>query len=598
MKKQRNQPATGRATFDSERDAQLRSAVGLLGAGRLDEAEALVRNVRRRDPHFAPAAHLLGVIACKTERPDLAIKMLKEAVALDPDAVPSRNELAAMLRLVGQVEESLEHARHAVWLNPDDAGTHNNLGMSLLAGYAWGEAANFFERAAVLTPGIATYHCNLAEALWKLGERDKAHAALRRAGEIETTAPGRLRVAQQMREQGALHDAERLLRRVVAASPSDPAAHEFLGTLLRELGRFEEAAALYRKRIAASPRDAGAYLGLVLTRRMTELDRPALHAAERLIEDAAIPERERARAHYALAKASDDLGRYEAAIRQYDAANRIMADALERSGRKLDKSRHAANIDRMIALFDADFVHRQAETGSDSEQPIFVVGMIRTGTTLVEQILSSHPAIGAGGELPFWGRQGALLAELEAGRPADKKGLLAEEYCALLRRLVPDALRVIDKMPTNYLLLGLMHAVFPRARIIHCRRNPLDTCLSIYFTPFENLPDFAGDRESIAFYYEQYARLMAHWRSVLPAGSMFELDYEALIADREAVVRRLVDFCGVGWDEACLHHEQNARAVATPSMWQVRQPVYRASAGRWRHYADWLGAFERLRNLE
>lgn len=581
--------AVTRATHD------LRDAVALIGAGQLAEAEVILHVVRRRDPRSAPVAHLLGVIAGRTGRRDLSIERLNEAVALDPSALPFRNELAAMLRLAGRIEESLEHARQAVQLAPADPGAHNNLGLSLLAADRPQHAVASFERAANLAPGVGIYHGNLAAAWALLGERDNANAALRRAAETETSVAGRLRLAQSMREQGAVEDAERLLRRIVAANPGDAAAHGLLGTLLREQGRFDEAGALYRKRIAAAPGDAGAHLGMVLTRRMTELDRPALQAIERLIEDPAVAGPQRARAHYAIAKANDDLGRYATAIRHYDAANAIMSEALEQSGRKLDKARHAANIGRLIALFDRDFIARQSACGSDSEVPIFIVGMIRSGTTLTEQILSSHPAIAAGGELPFWGRQGALLTQMEAGRlNGDVMARLAEAYCGLLERLAPGAQRVIDKMPTNYLLVGLMHAVFPRARFIHCRRNALDTCLSIYFTPFESLPDFAGDRESITFYYEQYLRLAAHWRNVLPAHCMFELDYDALIADREPVVRRLLAFCGVEWNQACLHHEQNSRAVRTPSMWQVRQPVYRSSEGRWRNYADWLGAFARL----
>jgi tetratricopeptide (TPR) repeat protein len=574
-------------------DTVMRTAAALVGAGRLAEAEAQIRKLRKRDPAFAPAAHLLGVIAGRAGRIDESITLLEEAVSLDPRSVPSRNELAALLRLAGRFDESVAQAREAVTLAPDDAGSHNNLGVSLLATNRCEEAVAAIERAAALAPGSVTYRCNLAVALWKIGERDKARAALRQAAVIETTPAGRLRIARLMREQGASSDAERLLRLAIAANPSDPTACDLLGTLLRELGRFEDAAALYRKRIAAG--DAGAHLGLVLTRRMTELDRPALEEMTRLTDVSGVSERDRARLHYAIAKTEDDLGAYADAITHYDAANRIQSDALERSGRKLDKARHAANIDRMIALFDREFLSRQRKTGSDSDRPVFIVGMIRSGTTLAEQILSSHPAVGAGGELPFWGKQGTLLAEMEAGRfDAARTRELADAYGSFLARLAPDASRVTDKMPTNYLLLGLIHAAFPRARIVHCRRDPRDTCLSIYVTPFDDLPDFAGDRGSIAFYYKQYARLMRHWHSVLPPESIFELDYEALVADREAMIRRLVAFTGLEWNDACLRPEQNPRAVATPSMWQVRQPVYRASAGRWRHYANWLGEFAHL----
>jgi hypothetical protein len=316
---------------------------------------------------------------------------------------------------------------------------------------------------------------------------------------------------------------------------------------------------------------------------------------EQFLQDRRLAESERAQLHYAVAKSNDDLGRYDEAIRHFDEANRIMAGLLECSGRKLDLARHSANIDRLIKTFDRRLFERTR--GVDSELPVFVVGMIRSGTTLVEQILSTHPEIASAGETPFWGSRASALAAIEAGRlDADDLAKLADDCCAMLRRSGAHAGRVIDKMPTNYMMLGLIHAVFPRARIIHCRRDPRDTCLSIYFTPFKTLPDFAGARERIASYYEDYARLMAHWRKVLPADAFLEIDYETLVAEREAVVRRLVDFCGVGWDDACLSHERNARVVRTPSAWQVRQPLYTRSVSRWRHYEKHMGAFARLRD--
>jgi len=579
-----------------ERDARLREAVSLYSAGRLAEAEAAAKKLHEREPRFAPAAHLLGVIAARTGRIEAGIEWLRQAVALDPLQAASRNEFAAQLRLSGRIAESVAEAREAVRLTPSDAGAHNNLGASLMAAEACEEAAGAFARAAELAPTVAAYRMNLAAARWRLGERDEARAVLRQAADLETGVPGRLRLALAMREQGLAEDAERLLRRVAAAKPDDPSAHDLLATLLREGGRFAEAETLCRKRIAAAPKDAAAYLGLTLTRRMTELDRPLVTAMEALAADAGLSPRERARLDYALGKSADDLGEYERAIRHFDRANAGMAQALEKSGRKLDKARHAANIDRMIARFGEGYLERESATGSDSERPVFIVGMIRSGTTLTEQILSAHPMIGAGGELAFWGRQGALLADLESGGlAAETKQRLASQYSGLLDRLAPGAVRVTDKMPTNYLMLGLIHAAFPRARIIHCRRDPVDTCLSIWFTPFEDLPDFAGDRDSIVFYYEQYARIMAHWHKVLPPERFLEFDYEDLIADREGVIRRLIAFCGVPWDEACLNPEGNRRVVATPSAWQVRQPVYRTSAGRWRNYADHLGAFARLR---
>ena len=427
-----------------------------------------------------------------------------------------------------------------------------------------------------------------------MGERELAVASLLQAAELETAVQDRVRIAARLCEEAAHTEAERLVRRIAAEHPGDAGASQLLGDVLRELGRFGEAAAVYGQLIQRQPRHASAYLGLVLSRRQNEFDRPLLRAMQQLLQDQRLAGSERAFLHYALAKSNDDLGRYDEAIRHLDAANRLMAGLLERSGRRLDLARHSANIDRLIKIFDRRLFERTR--GVDAELPVFVVGMIRSGTTLVEQILSAHPEIASAGETPFWGSHASALVRIEGGQlGADELAKMADDCCAMLRRTSPSAHRIIDKMPTNYMMLGLIHAVFPRARIIHCRRNPLDTCLSIYFTPFRTLPDFAGDRERITSYYEDYARLMAHWREALPKECFLEIDYETLVADREPVVRRLVEFCGARWDDACLSHERNARVVRTPSAWQVRQPLYARSVGRWRHYEDHLGAFARLR---
>jgi hypothetical protein len=282
-------------------------------------------------------------------------------------------------------------------------------------------------------------------------------------------------------------------------------------------------------------------------------------------------------------------------MRHFDQANAICAKRLRLSGRVIDRRRHAANVDRLIATFTPEFFARHATLGTASDLPILVIGMIRSGTTLTEQSMSSHAAIGAAGELRFWGERGVLVGDVVAGlldQPSAQR--LAEDYCSLLRCMAPEALRVTDKMPTNFLLLGLIHLIFPRARIIHCRRNPVDTCLSIYTTPYSNLPDFAHERSNIVFYYREYLRLMAHWRNVLSADCMLDVDYEELIADREAVSRRIMAFCGLRWDDACLQHESNERTIRTPSQWQARQPIYRSSVARWRRYEPWLGEFGAL----
>jgi hypothetical protein len=224
--------------------------------------------------------------------------------------------------------------------------------------------------------------------------------------------------------------------------------------------------------------------------------------------------------------------------------------------------------------------------------PIFIVGMMRSGTTLVEQILSSHPDVGAGGEISFWG-------DVNLGpssRLPDEEGLkrVQAKYLDLLQQLTPGKPHVTDKMPSNYLALGMIHLAFPNAKIIHCKRDPVDTVLSIYMTPNSVPVGFGYVRENLVFAYKEYRRLMKFYRSVLPGETMLEVQYEDLVAEPEVQTRRMVEFLGLEWSDACLHHEANTRAVTTPTLWQARQPVYKSSVKKWKNYDAWLGAFREL----
>jgi hypothetical protein len=221
--------------------------------------------------------------------------------------------------------------------------------------------------------------------------------------------------------------------------------------------------------------------------------------------------------------------------------------------------------------------------------------MIRSGTTLVEQILSSHPEIGGAGEQTFWldNWRSALTTGQEAVDPTGIQ-LAGSRYVALLNRIAPGKRRVVDKMPSNYPGLGIIYLALPKAKVIHVRRHPVDTCLSIYATPNRRHADFMHDRDNIVTAYRQYQRIMDHWRSTLPAGYLMEIDYEDLVCNSEAVSRTMIEFCGLNWSDACLRPEQNRKPVVTPSAWQVRQPIYSTSSGRWRRFEPWLGAFAEL----
>jgi tetratricopeptide (TPR) repeat protein len=355
-------------------------------------------------------------------------------------------------------------------------------------------------------------------------------------------------------------------------------------------GRFEQATRLLEQAVALEPERANSWFDLVHTKRVTEAERSWIDRMTDALKSPPRTDAERSLLHFSLGKALDDLGEYDAAFQHFEMGNRI-----EHRANPFDRAAFAGAVDIIISTFTSEFFAQHAGFSVDSDLPLLILGMPRSGTTLVEQIISAHPAVSGAGELPFWTEKAQALFHTWAG-PHKQEWVrsLAEEYLTLLRRLAPHAARITDKTPVNFFWIGLIYLALSRPRIIHCQRHPLDTCLSIYFTHFAGLHDFAYDRGDLVFYYRQYERLMAHWRTVLPQDCFFEIQYEMLVADREALTRQLVAFCGLEWSEACLSPERNKRVVTTASVWQARQPIYTSSVARWRHYEPWLGELHDL----
>jgi hypothetical protein len=338
---------------------------------------------------------------------------------------------------------------------------------------------------------------------------------------------------------------------------------------------------------------------------MTAGDSAWLKEAQRIVGLPPPPSRE-VHLRYALGKYFDDVAEYEQAFMNYRRANELAARARPAH----DRRRVSAGIDQLIEL-GQEWVSRMRNDANRSERPVFIVGMPRSGTTLAEQILASQGAVFGAGELPFWTTaasrhaatrdgDGAARGGGEAARDVGESGegaslaRLAKEYLSLLRRLSADALRVVDKMPGNFLYLGLLHAALPQARIIHLRRNPIDTCLSIYFQNFGALHSYANDLEDLAHYYREYVRIMDHWRRILPAGVVLEVWYEELVEDPETWSRRMLEFIGLPWVASCLDFHRSTRPISTFSKWQARQKISASSIGRWRNYARFLGPLRTL----
>ena len=453
------------------------------------------------------------------------------------------------------------------------------------------EAIAAYQRAVELTPRLAAALIRLGDLLERNAQPDRAIECFRRAVMAQPGGPdGRLHRVRLLMAEGRMNEAEPLLRQVVALEPGSWAGRKILADLLTAQGRFEEAVQSFDAAIAANPRQALAHYGLAMARKLTDADRWRIDRMIALLDDPALPQGDRMTLHFAAGKGLADVGDYQAAMRHFDHANQIRARTA-----RFDQAGFAARIDQLIAAITPALLAERRDYATDDEAPLLIIGMPRSGTTLVEQIVSSHSRIVAGGEITFWVTRDPELELRNRTRfQPDEARAMAAEYLSRLRRIGPEARLITDKLPFNFLRLGLIHMLLPRARIIHCRRNPIDTCLSIYSLQFRARMDFAASKSDLAFVYRQYERLMEHWRAVLPPDRFLDVDYETLVAEPAAQTRRLIEFTGLDWEAACLRPEQNQRTVDTASMWQARQPMYRNSVERWRRYEPWIGELRDL----
>ncbi len=471
----------------------------------------------------------------------------------------------------------------------------HNLGTALYLLGREMDAAKAFDRALILAPNSVESFLSLGQVLLsQTNSKDAAKCAQRALALNPRSAEGHLLLASALVEDSRAPEAEKHMQEAIAINPQDAQAYGLLGQRLQALGKFAEANAYLEKSLELQPRQGFAYFAYVHNNKLTEKDRPLVDTMERLVAEGGLDPRQTSFLRYGLGRSLESLGNYEQALQHFDEANRV-ARKLKFGDAVFDRAAYSAHFDWLIESFSREFVESQSRKGSPSDLPVVIVGMMRSGTTLVEQILSSHPKICAAGEQKFWTfKHEEMFGQGKRTLNAKCFPQLGAQYTQILKRIAPGFGHVTDKNPGNYELLGPIHISLPNARIIHMRRNPLDTCISIYTTPNRVKVDFAHDRDNIVFAYEQYLRLMEHWRSVLPSDRFLEVNYEDVVVDRETQTRRMLGLIGLDWDDALLHHEKNERSVITPSLWQVRQPIYTTSVERWRRYEPWLGPFRKL----
>jgi Flp pilus assembly protein TadD len=538
----------------------METALRHYGSGDLVQTERACREVLQREPHQAHALHLLGIIRHQHGQHLEAIAHLRLAARFDPANAALHSNLGMVCAAAGQLREAVANYREALRLNPSHAEAHNNIGIVLAEQGQFTEAISHYRQALRLKTDYPAAHNNLAGVLLELGQIDAAEQHFREA----------LRLA-----------------------PDYSAARNNLAGLLIQRGRPVEAIACCQESLELAPDGVAAYihLGDLAAQGLYQFTDAQVGRMTAPLGGGHLSCEEASQLHFLLAALRDRQGQVDQAFAHYQQANDLKREVLRWKNLAFDRASHRRLIEDLIATFDRGFFERVRSFGLDTELPVFVVGMPRSGSTLVAQILSSHPEVVAAGELRdlpdiLSGSLAGAYPRRMASLGAHTACVMAERYIQRLSLLSGGAARVVDKMPHNYLHLGSIFALFPRARIIHCRRDPLDVCLSCYIQNFTWV-NYACSLEDLGFYYQHYEMLMEHWRRVLPL-PIYEVDYEELVRNPARVSRELIAFCGLDWSDRCLAFHENSRTVQTASKLQVRRPIYATSLARWKRYEHHL----------
>lgn len=536
----------------------MQKALQLHQAGRRQEAEGLYRQVLGQQPNHAAALHFLGLLLHQTGRSEEGLDLIEKSVTLQPGNADFLNNMGTVMRDLGRVAAAIDFFRGAVDIRPDQLAARDNLGSSLK----------------------------------QLGQFDAAEEIYRGTiGRNPFHVRARIGLAETLQEAGRLDEAIALFREALSIRPKDAELLYGLGVAMMEKGKLDEAADLARQAVAIAPSMARAWLLLTQVKRQTERDKE-LSGME--AEHAKAPEGSLARMQlsFGLGKVNDDLKDYGRAFDYFAEGNAIRRQAID-----YDPVRTRGEFEAMKTVFDEAFFEKHRPSDISDDTPIFVVGMPRSGTTLVEQIIASHPQVYGAGELNILktavGKQFPM--SMPGGFPAgiadmpDKAFAEAgQAYLDMLHTRYPGYRHVTDKMPGNFLLVGFLHMMLPKAKIVHCARDAAATCLSIFKVHFRGDSHRYGyDLGELADFHNLYTDIMAHWHKVLP-GVVHDVRYEDFVADQEGQTRALMAYLGLPWDDKVLSFHETDRPVRTASAAQVRQPMYQGSVDLWKRYGDRL----------
>ena len=611
-----------------------------MAQGRFQDAVAHFRRALEWNPNAESAHNNLGNAYRELGLVDEAIARFREAIRLAPNMAEGHSNLGQMLLEQKKTEDAICHCREAVRLNPNLASAHSNLGNVLRKQGNLSEARACYDRALKLNPEVGLVYSNMAQSLQEEGRIDDAVAWYSLALEREShSAKIHTYLASALAAQDKDEQAVECYRTALRIDPKHLEAHTGLGWLRQEQGRYEEAEACYRRALEIKPERAGTHnllgmmaeelgdfskakgclqaalthepdnastLAALATLLKGDLPEEVLLAAERLVDEPGLTLDDRAGLHFGLGHVHDAKRSFGMAGHHLERANALALESQRMRVDQYDPADHTRLIDEIIECHASEFFERTRGFGVDAERPVFIVGLPRSGTTLIEQILSRHSCVFGAGELTLApqiframraGQKNQTQRETWENTGPDLVRTLAEGHLRQLSERNSTAARIVDKLPDNYLHLGMLATLFPQAKFIHCRRDLRDVAVSCWMTNFRSIR-WANNRDHISHRFEQYERLTAHWRDVLPV-SVLEVPYEETVADLEGTARRLVAWCGLDWEPDCVKFHENHRPVRTASVLQVRQAVYTSSVARWKNYGHSLGGlFARLQALQ
>ena len=576
-------------------EAHSNVGIALFDQGKFEEALAHYDHALAAQANFVQAHSNRGNALQRLKRFAVAEQAYRRAIELQPAFADAWNNLGTCLRELKRPEEAETAYRKALELNPNNPDTLDNLALAVKDLDRLEEAADLMRRALAVEQRSDKLYAHYGLILLDHNKHEEAATATERA--LAHNPDNHDAVNQMGRiafERGNPDAALGYYRRALALKPDMADAFNNIGNALKELGRLDDAQQAYLESIRLDPTVTAAYVNFADAITFTPGNAHLATMEALAARPHEMSKRDRMHLDFALGKAYADLKDFFRSFRHLAAGN-----AAKRTTIAYDENATFDLFDRIEEIFTRELIEKKSGGGDPSPSPIFVLGMPRSGTTLIEQIIASHPAVHGAGELQtlndvalsIHGPDGAALPYPEFLQVADAAALrrIGARYVSLLRQLAPDRERITDKMPSNYYFAGLIHLALPNAKIIHSMRDPVDTCISCFSKLFSAEQNHTYDLGEIGRYYRRYQRLMSHWQSVLPAKRILDVRYEDVVADLESQARRIIAYCGLPWDDRCLAFHKTERPIRTASATQVRRPIYKSAVGRWRVYEGYLG---------